>query len=117
MSVSLVSRGDHGALFPQKSYARTSPVVEVPNLVRVQLDSYQWFREHGLTELLEEITPITDFTGKRLELRFVDYRFDETKYSELECREREQTYAAPLRVRTQLIVKETGEIKEQELFF
>ena len=70
----------------------------------------------GLRELLDEISPIQDFTGSKMELRFGEYSFGEPKYNERECRERDVTYAAPLRVKVELVVKETGEIKEQELF-
>ena len=93
-----------------KSYSRIPEVVEVPNLIRVQLDSYHWFQEQGLRELFDELSPIQDFTGSRLEMRFGDHEFGEPKYCEAECRERDMTYAAPLRVNVQLIVKESGEV-------
>ena len=99
-----------------KSYSRIPDVIPLPALVQIQVDSYKIFIEEGLRELLDEISPIQDFTGNRLEMRFSDYRFDEPKYSQEECRERDATYAAPLRVNVQLLVKETGEIKEQEIF-
>ncbi len=156
-----------------KSYARIPHVLEMPHLVTIQLDSFRWFQKEGLQELLDEISPIQDFTGNRMELRFareitpaergekaedyVDlvplddvklerkvlarkgepitletaqalikakvspvrvrpYSFGETKYSQDECRERDMTYSAPLKVWVQLLVKETGEVKEQELF-
>src|SRR6266516_1355400 len=99
-----------------KSYSRIPDVIPLPALVQIQVDSYKIFIEEGLRELLAEISPIQDFTGNRLEMRFSDYRFDEPKYSQEECRERDATYAAPLRVNVQLLVKETGEIKEQEIF-
>jgi DNA-directed RNA polymerase subunit beta len=101
----------------RKSYARLPQILEVPNLLRIQTDSFRWFQEQGLRHLLEEISPIEDFTGNRLALSFIDYEFHEPHYSELECRQRDLTYSAPLYVRTQLLVKETGEIKEQDLFF
>ncbi len=100
----------------RKNYARINEVLAMPNLIRVQIDSFQWFLEEGLKELFAEISPITDFTGKNLELQLLDYTFGTPKYDEFECRERDMTYAAPLRVRTRLIAKETGEIKEQEIF-
>ncbi|MFH1486866.1 MAG: DNA-directed RNA polymerase subunit beta, partial [Chloroflexota bacterium] len=100
----------------RKSYAKIPDVLEIPNLITVQLNSFRWFQEEGLRELLDEISPIQDFTGTRMELRFLDYSFGEPKYSELKCRERDVTYAAPLRVKTQLLIKETGEVKEQEIF-
>jgi DNA-directed RNA polymerase subunit beta len=99
-----------------KSYSRIPEVIEVPNLIRVQLDSYQWFQQQGLRELFDELSPIQDFTGSRLEMRFGHHEFGEPKYCEAECRERDMTYAAPLRVNAQLVVKETGEVKEQEIF-
>ena len=92
-----------------KSYSRIPEVIQVPNLIRVQLDSYHSFRDQGLRELFDELSPIQDFTGSRLEMRFGEYQFGEPKYCEAECRERDMTYAAPLRVNVQLIVKESGE--------
>src|SRR5687767_5415169 len=100
----------------EKSYAKIPQIMEMPNLIKVQLDSYDWFIREGLRELLDEISPIQDFTGSKMELRFGEYSFGEPKYGERECRDRDATYAAPLRVRVELIVKETGEVKEQELF-
>src|ERR1700693_3175785 len=100
----------------QKSYAHITQIMEMPNLIKVQLDSYAWFMREGLRELFDEISPIQDFTGSKMELRFGEYSFGEPKYCERECRDRDATYAAPLRVRVELIVKETGEVKEQELF-
>jgi len=99
-----------------KSYSRIPDVIPLPALVQIQVDSYKVFIDEGLRELFAEISPIQDFTGNRLEMRFTDYRFDEPKYSQEECRERDATFAAPLRVNVQLLVKETGEIKEQEIF-
>ena len=100
----------------RKNYARIDEVLAMPNLIRVQIDSFRWFLEEGLKELFAEITPITDFTGKNLELQLLDYTFGSPKYDEFECRERDMTFSAPLRVKTRLIAKETGEIKEQEIF-
>jgi DNA-directed RNA polymerase subunit beta len=102
---------------PRKSYANLPQILEVPNLIQVQTDSFRWFQEKGLRQSLEEISPIEDFTGNRLALSFVDYEFREPHYTEAECRQKDLTYSAPLYVRTQLLVKETGEIKEQDLFF
>ena len=156
-----------------KSYAKIPHVLDIPHLVRIQLDSYRWFREEGLNDLLSEISPIQDFTGKRMEMRFSreitpkdtkegaeeyvglvplddvkkdgkrlakkgepltlntakalraaripsvsvrPYTFGEPKYNQNECRERDTSYSAPLKVWVQLLVKETGEVKEQELF-
>ncbi len=99
-----------------KVYAHSPEVLALPNLIRVQLDSYNWFLQEGLKELFEEVAPIEDFTGNRMELIFGDYALGEPKYSEHECRNRDMTYSAPLRVTVRLVVKESGEIKEQELF-
>jgi len=101
----------------RKSYARLPQILDIPNLIKVQLDSFRWFQEEGLKELLEEVSPIADLTGNRLELSFVNYEFHEPYHSEQECRQRDLTYSAPLYVRTRLLIKETGEIKEQDLFF
>jgi DNA-directed RNA polymerase subunit beta len=102
---------------PLKSYARLPEIIDVPNLIKVQLDSFRWLQEEGLRQLFEELSPIKDFTGNRLEISFSGYEFREPRYSELECRQRDLTYAAPLYVKTRLLVKTTGEIKEQDLFF
>jgi len=101
----------------RKSYASLPQILEVPNLLKIQTDSFRWFQEEGLKQLIAEISPIEDFTGNRLSLSFIDYEFREPHHTEYECRQKDLTYAAPLYVRTQLLVKETGEIKEQELFF
>ncbi len=121
----------------KRNYSRIPELQELPNLIRLQLDSYRWFLKEGLQELLSEISPIQDFTGNRMELVFSEYRlgdlprsevdddlaFDELlakinpPFSEHDCRQRDLTFAAPLRVTVQLVVKESGEIKEQELFF
>jgi len=109
------------------SFARIADVMNIPNLIQVQRDSFQWFRDEGLKELFAEISPIQDFTGRNLELILAQdtiddgkpvkgYRFDAPKCSEHECRERDTTYAAPLRVRARLVIKQTGEIKEQDIF-
>ena len=115
ISREIVRAGDHAPRI-EKSYARIAHVLDMPNLVQVQLDSFRWFQREGLRELFDEISPVQDFTGTRMELRFGDYEFGEPKYSELECRERDVTFAAPLRVWVSLTVKETGEVKEQLLF-
>jgi DNA-directed RNA polymerase subunit beta len=156
-----------------KTYAKIPHVLDLPNLIRIQLDSYRWFQDEGLQELLDEISPIQDFTGTRMELRFAreitpadahekpedwvglvpldevkqdrkvlarkgepltldvagalkkarvptmrvrPYQFGDPKYTQDECRERDATFSAPLKVWVQLLVKETGEVKEQELF-
>ena len=98
------------------SFARINEVLEMPNLIEVQINSYKWFLEQGLKEVFADMSAITDYTGN-LVLDFVDYRLDkEPKYSVTECKERDVTYAAPLRVRVRLLNKETGEVKEQEIF-
>ncbi len=169
---SIVDGGKRAVPQLKKSYSHIPEVVEVPNLILVQLDSFRWFQEHGLRELFDEISPIQDFTGTRLELRFAKqvnpklediddicgeypledvkgprgkvfvragqeisvesartlkeqgigpiqvrpYYFGQPKYSEGECRERDMTYSAPLHVNVQLVVKDSGEVKEQEIF-
>src|SRR3989337_1918381 len=100
----------------RKSYARIADVLRIPSLIDVQRRSFRWFLDEGLRELFAEISPIQDFTGQRLELRFLDYAFGEPKYSDTECRERDMTFSVPLRVRVQLLIRETGEIKEQDIF-
>ena len=92
------------------SYGRVREILGVPDLIQIQRRSYEWFRKEGLRELFGDISPVKDYTGTRLELYFLEHRFGEPKYSEEECRERELTYAAPLKVKTRLIVKETGGI-------
>jgi len=101
----------------RKSYARLPQILEIPNLIEVQLDSFRWFQEKGLKQLLDTMTPIKDLTGNRLELSFVDYEFRQPHHTEGECHQRDLTYSAPLYVKARLLVKETGEIKEEDLFF
>ena len=103
------------ATLSQKNYSRILDVIELPRLIEVQLTAFQNFKEEGLGELFDEISPIVSF-NKNLELHFLDYRFDDPKYSEEECRERDITFASPLWVKVRLINKETGEISEQEVF-
>ena len=99
------------------SYSRQKEVLEMPNLIEVQKDSYQWFLDEGLKEVLEDISPIEDYSGK-LSLEFVDFTLceDDVKYSIEECKERDATYAAPLKVRVRLYNKENDEINEHEIF-
>ena len=98
------------------SYSKIKEVLDMPNLIEVQKDSYKWFLEEDLKEIFHDISPITDHAGK-LVLEFFDYRLDyNSKYSVEECKERDTKYAAPLRVSVRLINTETGEIKEQEIF-
>ncbi len=99
----------------RKSYSHLREIMDVPPLIQVQLDSFRWFQEEGLRELLDEISPIVGYNQK-IELHFGDYRFGEPKYSQEECRERDMTYAAPLWVKVRLVNKETGEIQEQDVF-
>jgi DNA-directed RNA polymerase subunit beta len=99
----------------RRSFSRIPTVLEMPNLVQVQLNSFEWFKNEGLAELLQEISPITDYNQK-MELHFLDHAFDEPRASEETCRERDMTFAAPLRIRVRLIIKETGEIKESDIF-
>lgn len=98
------------------SFAHIDEVLEMPNLIEVQKNSYRWFLEEGLKEVFDDISYISDHTGN-LMLEFVDYRFDETtKYEVTECKERDATYAVPLRVTVRLKNLKTGEVKEQEVF-
>ncbi|KOP66299.1 DNA-directed RNA polymerase subunit beta [Bacillus sp. FJAT-18019] len=99
----------------RRSYARINEVLEVPNLIEIQQKSYEWFLEEGLREMFQDISPIQDFTGN-LVLEFIDYSLGEPKYTVDDAKERDVTYAAPLRVKVRLINKETGEVKEQEVF-
>jgi len=100
-----------------KSFAKLPETLEIPDLIQGQRDSFRWFQEEGLRELFGEISPIQDYTGNRLELHFVDYEFREPQHSIPECLERGLTYSSPIHVTAQLVVKETGEIKQQELYF
>lgn len=99
----------------RRSYSRINEVLEVPNLIEIQQKSYEWFLEEGLREMFQDISPIQDFTGN-LVLEFIDYSLGEPKYTVDDAKERDVTYAAPLRVKVRLINKETGEVKEQEVF-
>ncbi len=97
------------------SFSKINEVIDMPNLIEIQKDSYKWFVEEGLKEVFRDMTAITDYSGN-LELSFIDYRLDEQpKYDVTECKARDATYAAPLRVTTRLINNETGEIKESEV--
>ncbi len=127
MVVSL-SQSDVMPLADARSYARISQVLDIPNLIQSQIDSFEWFKMEGLTEVYKEISPIKDYTGTKYELsfvrkreegeeeEFVEYYFRDPKYSPEECKEKEITYSKPLYVKTKLLMKETGEIKEQEIF-
>jgi DNA-directed RNA polymerase subunit beta len=100
----------------RKTFARIPEVLPIPNLIELQLDSFHWFIEHGLRELLDEISPIQDFTGRVMELRFKEYEFEGPKYSELDCRRLDLTFSKPLYVWVELLVKETGEIQRQRVY-
>jgi DNA-directed RNA polymerase subunit beta len=108
----LVQYGRHRQ---RRSYARISEVLELPNLIEIQTSSYQWFLDEGLREMFHDISPIEDFTGN-LSLEFIDYSLGEPKYSVEESKERDVTYSAPLRVKVRLVNKETGEVKDQDVF-
>ncbi len=106
------------------SYARIDKKVdgisyekfEIPNLIELQLDSFAWFVDKGLRELFDEISPIKDFTGKVMELQFLDYEFGAPKYTEAECRTKDLTFSKPLYVNVELLIKETGEIQRQRVY-
>jgi DNA-directed RNA polymerase subunit beta len=100
----------------RKRYARIPEVLPIPNLIELQLDSFAWFIDKGLRELFDEISPIKDFTGKVMELQFLDYEFGAPKYSEQECRTKDLTFSKPLYVNVELLIKETGEIQRQRVY-
>ena len=112
MTGQLVQYGQHRQ---RRSFARISEVLELPNLIEIQTVSYEWFLEEGLREMFKDISPIEDFTGN-LSLEFVDYSLSDPKYSVDESKERDTTYAAPLRVKVRLHNRETDEVKEQDVF-
>jgi DNA-directed RNA polymerase subunit beta len=100
----------------RKSFAKSEEIQDMPNLLEVQKNSYKWFLETGLREVFRDVAAITDYTGN-LELTFIDYSMDEDpKYTVDECKARDATYAAPLKVGVRLRNRETEEIKEQEIF-
>src|SRR3990170_1167839 len=100
----------------RKPYARIPEVLPIPNLIELQLNSFKWFITSGLRELLDEISPIQDFTGRVMEISFKDYEFEQPKFSELECRTRDLTFSKPLYVKVELHLKETGETIEQRVY-
>ncbi|WP_188615359.1 DNA-directed RNA polymerase subunit beta [Lysinibacillus alkalisoli] len=108
----LVQYGQHRQ---RRSFARIKEVLELPNLIEIQTASYEWFLEEGLREMFRDISPIEDFTGN-LSLEFIDYKLGEPKYDVDESKERDVTYAAPLRVKVRLHNRETDEVKEQDVF-
>jgi DNA-directed RNA polymerase subunit beta len=114
--MSLAQTASTKSLVTRKNYARLPEIVDVPDLIEIQLDSFRWFQEEGLKQVLEEISPINDFTNNKLELTLTGFEFREPRHSERECRQRDLTYSAPLYVRARLLVKASGEIKETDLF-
>lgn len=100
----------------RKSFSELAEVMPMPELIEIQTDSYKWFLKEGLAELFDEINPVTDFIGRDLELYFEDYYLDEPKFSEVESREKNITYEAPLRVKTRLLNKKSGRSLNQEVF-
>ncbi len=113
MAGHLVKYGKHRT---RRSYARIKEVLDLPNLIEIQTDSYKWFLDEGLREMFEDIMPIEDFAGN-LSLEFVDYQLLEPKYTVEEARQHDANYSAPLHVTLNLINHETGEIKSQDVFF
>lgn len=89
----------------RKSFSESLATVQMPDLIEIQTDSYKWFLKEGLAELFDEINPITDFIGRDLELYFDDYYLDEPKFSEIESRDKNITYEAPLRIKARLLNK------------
>ena len=115
MALTPVAR--NGQAVPVRSYARVPQSLDVPHLVQMQIDAFDWLKAEGIRELLDEVSPIEDFTQNRFELSFESHEFRQPKYTPEECRDKETTYDAPLFITTKLLVKDTQEIKEQPLFF
>ncbi|MFA5400614.1 MAG: DNA-directed RNA polymerase subunit beta [Dehalococcoidia bacterium] len=116
MSISIAAENNNLPVVKSKNYARLPQVLEIPNLIQVQLDSFRWFMEEGIKDLLQEVSPIKDFTGGKMELSFTGYEFRPPTHDVANCRERDMSYQSNLYVRASLLIKETGEIKEQEVF-
>ena len=114
---SLMSRSDMSLAPVVESYARIPKILEPSSLIQIQTNSFEGLKSEGIREVLDEINPIQDVTGSRFELHFKEHEFHTPKYTEEECRDKEITFEAPLYVTVNLVVKETGEIKEQRLFF
>ena len=115
--MALAESAPNTALTPQReNFSHIPEVLPLPNLIQTQTESFEWFVSTGLRELLDEITPITDFTGKNLELHFREFYFEDPKFNEEECRTRDLTYARPLKVEVDLVIKETDEVKHQTVF-
>ncbi|MFA7745238.1 DNA-directed RNA polymerase subunit beta [Salinicoccus roseus] len=108
----LIQYGRHAK---RRSYARIEEKLDLPNLIEIQTKSYEWFLQTGLIEMFKDISPVEDFTGN-MSLEFVGYKLGEPKYDEEEAKNHDATYSAPLRVKVRLVIKETGEVKEQEVF-
>ncbi|MCH2674287.1 MAG: DNA-directed RNA polymerase subunit beta [Dehalococcoidia bacterium] len=116
MALSPALKGESTQLPDVKTYAQIPQVIDVPNLIQSQIQSWDWIKAEGLTEVYQEISPIADYTGNKYELHFHEHYFREPKHSPQQSKEREITYSQPLYVKTRLVMKETGEIKEQEIF-
>jgi len=116
MSISVTTENYNLPVVKTKNYARLPQVLEIPNLIQVQLDSFRWFMEEGVRDLLQEVSPIKDFTGQKMELSFAGYEFRPPADDVAQCRQRDRSYQSNLYVRASLLIKETGEIKEQEVF-
>ncbi len=116
MSISVNMQNKSLPVINIKNYARLPQVLEIPNLIQVQLDSFRWYMEEGIKDLLQEISPIKDFTGQKMELSFTGYEFRPPAHDIVQCRERDMNYQSNIYVRASLLIKETGEIKEQEVF-
>jgi DNA-directed RNA polymerase subunit beta len=116
MSMSPVRSSQAAPAVEIKSYARIPKVIDIPNLIENQIKSYEWLKTEGLAEVYKEVSPIEDYTAKKYELKFLDHYFKPPKFSTTDCKDMEISYTAPLYVKTQLLIKETGEVKEQQLF-
>ena len=115
--MALAESASRSELAPRReNFSHIPEVLPLPNLIQTQTESFEWFVTTGLRELLEEITPITDFTGKNLELHFREFYFEDPKFNEEECRTRDLTFARPLKVEVDLVIKETDEVKHQTVF-
>ncbi len=113
----LADSAGRSALAPSReNFSHIPEVLPLPNLIQTQIESFHWFVETGLRELLDEITPISDFTNKNFDLHFRDYYFEDPKFNEDDCRTRDLTYSRPLRAEVDLLVKETEEVKSQTVF-
>jgi len=116
MALSPALKGQTVQLPDVKTYAQIPQIIDVPNLIQSQIQSWDWIKDEGLTEVYQEISPIADYTGNKYELHFLEHYFRDPKYSPQQSKEREITYSQPLYVKTRLVMKETSEIKEQEIF-